>query len=296
MSQCQQKKKKNLKKKQQKRSMCFLFGSLFPSSNSSQQINVTQILLFNFFLRKKISCECSLKLMVSSKTRASDGDAQSRETINWLARAVRVVREELRDLKRPPGSGKYWAATESELAESSRQFSVDFGETRPPGATTESELAESSRQFSVDVGEARPPGDTTESEPAESSGAFTTDIDEALLPGIAKHSATPVAKSVGDGEARPPGNAKYSATAKSVLSEPPAELHEEAGPSWSRASGTSSADVSAVAKPVDEARPPEITKYTATEIAKAVADGEAQPPGIAKVYGHRKIRTRKVSW
>ena len=30
--------------------------------------------------------------------------------------------------------------------------------------------------------------------------------------------------------------------AKSVLAEPPGELHEEAGPSWSRASGTSSVD------------------------------------------------------
>ena len=48
-------------------------------------------------------------------------------------------------------------ATESEFAESSRQFSVDVGEARPPGVTTESELAESSGEFSVDVGEARPP-------------------------------------------------------------------------------------------------------------------------------------------
>ena len=71
-------------------------------------------------------------------------DAQLREMINWLAGTVRVLRKELRDLKRPAGSGKYRATTESELAESSGQFSVEVGEARPPGVATEAELAESS--------------------------------------------------------------------------------------------------------------------------------------------------------
>ena len=57
---------------------------------------------------------------------------------------------------------KYRATTESELAESSVQLSVDVGQARHPGATTESELTEYARQFSVDVGEARPPAVTTE--------------------------------------------------------------------------------------------------------------------------------------
>ena len=64
-----------------------------------------------------------------------------------------------------------------------------------------------------------------------------------------------------DGEARLPGIAKDTATAKSVLAEPLGELHVEAGLSWSRASGTSSVVGSTVAKPVDEARPPDITVY-----------------------------------
>ena len=62
---------------------------------------------------------------------------------------------------------------------------------------------------------------------------------KARPPGIAKYSATAVAttgeESNGVGEARPPGTAKYMARAKSVLAEPPGELHEEA-------SGTSSVD------------------------------------------------------
>ena len=78
----------------------------------------------------------------------------------------------------PPESVKYKATTESELAQSSGQFSNDYGEGfmrlrqnqnsqsflvsspygegRPLGLTTESELDESGGQFSVEIGEARP--------------------------------------------------------------------------------------------------------------------------------------------
>ena len=81
----------------------------------------------------------------------------------------------------------YKATTESELAESSGQFSVDYGEAWPPAATTESELAEFSRHFSVDDGEARPPGFTTESKIAESCGKFTVEIGEVRPPLKAKY-------------------------------------------------------------------------------------------------------------
>ena len=57
----------------------------------------------------------------------------------------------------PPRSVMYRATTESKLAESSGQFSVEVGEARPLAATTESELAESSGQFFVENGEAWPP-------------------------------------------------------------------------------------------------------------------------------------------
>ena len=80
------------------------------------------------------------------------------------------------------------------------------------------------------------------------------DDGEARPPELAMYSATAVAttvaKSVGDGEARPPGMAKSMATAKSELAESPGELPDEAGPSWLRANGTSSAVVSTVAKPL----------------------------------------------
>ena len=56
----------------------------------------------------------------------------------------------------PSGSVKYKATTDSELAEFSRQFSVDNGEARPPGFTPDFELAESAGVLSVDSGEARP--------------------------------------------------------------------------------------------------------------------------------------------
>ena len=88
----------------------------------------------------------------------------------------------------------------------------------------------------------------------------------ARSPGIAKHSAvTAVGTTVAKTEARPLGTVKYMATAKSILAEIFGELHEEAGPSWSRASGTSSVVGSTVAKPVDEARPPLSTVYSASE-------------------------------
>ena len=93
---------------------------------------------------------------------------------------------------------------------------------------------------------------------------------EARPPEFAKYSAvTAVDTTVAKAEARPLEYAKYSAVTavdsaaeKSVVAEPPGELHEEAGPSLSRATGTSSVVGSTVAKPVDEARPPEITDYS----------------------------------
>ena len=75
-----------------------------------------------------------------------------------------------------------------------------------------------------------------------SSSSSSSAVDDALPPGLVKYRATAVATFVGDSETRLPGNAKFMAMAKSVLAEPTGELHEEAGPSWSRASGTSSVD------------------------------------------------------
>ena len=92
---------------------------------------------------------------------------------------------------------------------------------------------------------------------------------------------TAVVKSAG--EARPPGIAKHSAAIESELSVSPAE----AGPFRPRADGTTSADESVVAKPIDEARPLEITMYT---VAKYVADGEPRPPGECD----DEVQTRRV--
>ena len=83
---------------------------------------------------------------------------------------------------------KYKATTDSDFADCSGQFSVDYGDVWPPTATTESELAEFSRQFPVDDGEARPPG------LAEFSRQFC----------------------VNDGEVRPPGFTTDSELAEST--------------------------------------------------------------------------------
>ena len=61
----------------------------------------------------------------------------------------------------------------------------------------------------------------------------------------------------------------------------------EAGPSWSRASDTTStAEMEAVAKSVVEPRPPGIAVHSATTastaVAKSVGLGEARPLGAAK--------------
>ena len=90
-------------------------------------------------------------------------------------------------------------------------------------------------------------------------------VDEARSPEITKYTATEIATAVNDGEARPPGNAKYMVTAKSQLAESPGELHDEAGPSWPSANGTSSVASSTAATHVDEARLPKFTEYCATE-------------------------------
>ena len=99
-----------------------------------------------------------------------------------------------------------------------------------------------------------------------------------LPPGFAKYGATAVAtteeKSVGDSKAPPPGTAKYMAMTKIRTPEPLGELHEEAGPSWSRASGTSSVVGSTVAKLVDEARPLEFTECCATRDADVMESQE----------------------
>ena len=83
---------------------------------------------------------------------------------------------------------------------------------------------------------------------------------------------TTVAKSVGDCEARPPGIAKYVATSKSKseLAELPDELHDEAGRSWPRSYGMTSACLSAVTTSVGEARPPGfVTAESEPELAES---------------------------
>ena len=92
---------------------------------------------------------------------------------------------------------KYKATTEWELAEFSRQFSVDHGEVWPLAATTDSEFAESAGVFSVDDGEARPPGGTTEAELAESWGTFTVEIGEARPPKKAKYTVEQIVDVLG---------------------------------------------------------------------------------------------------
>ena len=67
---------------------------------------------------------------------------------------------------------------------------------------------------------------------------------------------------------------------ESELALPPGEE----GSSWSRTSGTTSADVTRVAKPVGEARPPGIVKYSAsTESEFAKSSDEA---GSSRIKAH----------
>ena len=87
----------------------------------------------------------------------------------------------------PFGSVKYKDTTESEFAECSGQFSVDYGEAWLPAATTESELAESAGVFFVDDGEARPPEATTESELAECWGKFSVEVGDGRPPNSKVH-------------------------------------------------------------------------------------------------------------
>ena len=94
---------------------------------------------------------------------------------------------------------------------------------------------------------------------AESPGEAQSSWSRASATTAAAAVATKVAKSVCEGEARPCGIAKYGATAESY-----AEKSGGAGPSWSGARGTTSADVTAVARTVGEAQPPEFAKYSAT--------------------------------
>ena len=82
-------------------------------------------------------------------------------------------------------------------------------------------------------------------------------VDEARSPVITKDTATEIAAAVADGEARPFGIAKYMVTTKSQLAESPGERHDEAGPPWPGANGTSSVASSTVATLVDEAPLPE---------------------------------------
>ena len=77
------------------------------------------------------------------------------------------------------------------------------------------------------------------------------------------------------GEAWPPEIAQHSALTESELVVPPCED----GSSWSRTSGTTSVDVSAVAKPVSEVRPLGFVKYSGSaESDVAVSYCEDGPP------------------
>ena len=83
-----------------------------------------------------------------------------------------------------------------------------------------------------------------------------------------------------DGETPPPGFAKFSATSESELAEfSDDESSDEAGPSWSRASGTTSTAAAAVTKSVGEAWPPGIGKYrAAAECRRASAARRERNP------------------
>ena len=95
---------------------------------------------------------------------------------------------------------------------------------------------------------------------AESPGEAGCSWSRACATTAATAVNTSVAKSVGVDEARPPGIAKYRATTESEL----AKLSGKAGSSESGAKGTTSADVTAVAKSVAEARPPGIENCSAS--------------------------------
>ena len=159
--------------------------------------------------------------------------------------------------------------------EQSVKLAECVGEAQPPGiakhsASIEPDLAVSS-------------GEDGSSGPEKSNGV-------ARPPEIARHSAiaavTTVASSVGVCEFRPPENAKYRATTAATVAVSPdfgkvrtpeiakhstcadlelAESSGGAGPCWSRAHGTTSAEVTAVVKYVGEARPPGFAKYSATQ-------------------------------
>ena len=102
--------------------------------------------------------------------------------------------------------------------------------------------------------------------------------------------ATTLAKTVG--EPRPPGIAKNSATTEASSG--------EAGPSWTEADGTTSADDTAPVKSAGEARPPGIAKCSAVterELAKSFGGvGSSQPrangsaSGVADVKSAGKAR------
>ena len=115
---------------------------------------------------------------------------------------------------------------------------------------------------------------TTESELARPSGEDGPPESRANCPTSAV--ATAVGMSVG--EVRPPCFMMYSAMTKSELAESSVEESGGAGPSGSRAHGTTSADDTAVVKFVGQAWPPGFAKYAATsESESELAESGTDP-------------------
>ena len=193
-----------------------------------------------------------------------------RENLEVMCISTRIVEQTVEPAQsvgedQPPEIAKHCASTEPDLAVFSGEDG-SFGPEKSVVAVHRVTAAFTTVAKSVGVGEARP------SEFAKYSST----------------TAVTVAKSPDVGKARTPEIAKYRATTDCEL----AETCGGAGPSWSRAHGTTNVKVTGVVKSAGEARPPGFEKYSATsdsesDLAESFdeeASDEAEPS------------SRKVCW
>ena len=95
-------------------------------------------------------------------------------------------------------------------------------------------------------------------------------------------------------EARSPRIAKYKATTESRLAVSSGEFFENAGPSWSRANGTTSIAATAVAKSADEIRPPGVTKYRCEQFGRAEVPKISSQENVEGVkFNHQKRNSER---